>query len=99
LSLQVLHWLVRHLLSAGNLAHAEVLLAQYCVTRRNPLSSVAAVKEAIMQVKGRAQHNCEHNKAAQAAVCKFSVPAKGMLCLMIAACLCDSLLASMPQLD
>jgi hypothetical protein len=52
--LQVLHWLVHHLLSAGDtvqVAQAEVLLAQYCITRRNPLSAVAAIKEAIMQVR------------------------------------------------
>jgi G3E family GTPase len=54
LSLQVLHWLVRHLLSAGTTAAAEELLGQYCISRRDPLSTVAAVKEAIMQVR----HGC-----------------------------------------
>ncbi|WIA28220.1 hypothetical protein OEZ86_010778 [Tetradesmus obliquus] len=46
---EVLHWLVPHLLSSGNIAHAEVLLGRYCITRRNPLSAVAAIKEAIMK--------------------------------------------------
>uniref|UniRef100_A0A383VLG3 Uncharacterized protein n=1 Tax=Tetradesmus obliquus TaxID=3088 RepID=A0A383VLG3_TETOB len=47
---EVLHWLVPHLLFSGNTAHAEVLLGRYCITRRNPLSAVAAIKEAIMKV-------------------------------------------------
>jgi hypothetical protein len=54
LPLQVLHWLVRQLLSTGTTAQAEELLGQYCISRRNPLSTVAAVKEAIMQVR----HGC-----------------------------------------
>ncbi|WIA08146.1 hypothetical protein OEZ85_007602 [Tetradesmus obliquus] len=48
-STEVLHWLVPHLLSSGNIARAEVLLGRYCITRRNPLSAVAAIKEAIMK--------------------------------------------------
>jgi hypothetical protein len=61
LLLQVLHWLVRQLLSAGTTAQAEQLLGQYCISRRNPLSTVAAMKEAIIEVGSQLAHVNKHS--------------------------------------
>lgn len=49
-SLQVLEWLAYTMVKDNQIAEAEMLLASYCMSRRNPLSSVAAVEHAIVQV-------------------------------------------------
>lgn len=47
---QVLLWLVQELLGSGSALDLELLLMRYCITRRNPLSSIAAIEEALIVV-------------------------------------------------
>lgn len=50
LSVQVLLWMVQELLGSSNAMDLELLLIHYCVTRRNPLSSIATIEEALAMV-------------------------------------------------
>jgi hypothetical protein len=48
--LQELTWLVGALVASKNMFDAERLLSSYVLTRRNALSSTAAVEHALMKV-------------------------------------------------
>lgn len=48
--LQELTWLVTALVASKNMFEAERLLASYVLTRRNALSSTAAVEHALVKV-------------------------------------------------
>lgn len=50
LCLQELTWLVGKLVATKNMYDVERLLASYILTRRNALSSTAAVEHALMKV-------------------------------------------------
>lgn len=51
---QELAWLVGSLVASNNMFEAERLLADYVLTRRNALSSTAAIEYALIKVSSRA---------------------------------------------
>jgi hypothetical protein len=55
---QELDWLVGSLVASHNMFEAERLLAGYVLTRRNALSSTAAIEYALITVSSRAGVQC-----------------------------------------
>jgi hypothetical protein len=51
--MQELAWLVGSLVASNNMFEAERLLADYVLTRRNALSSTAAIEYALIKVSNR----------------------------------------------
>lgn len=52
--MQELDWLVGSVVASHNMFEAERLLAGYVLTRRNALSSTAAIEYALINVSSRA---------------------------------------------